>query len=551
MLLVSACSKSEPKESTPPPASNTTQTTTDPNTPKDGGTITISTFSDIVTVNPIMFEDTASGDLIYLIFSNLYDLNAKGEIEVNDRTIAAELPKVSDDQKSYTIKLKSTGKWSDGKPITADDVVFTFTANSTKETASPNYSYFAQLEKATAIDPTTVELKLKDVDARFVLNTFNTPIAPAHVFKDVPFAEIEKQAFGKDPKATVTSGPYKWVEWQEKQFHRLEANPDYWGKKPHIAEIVYKIYASQNTEVQALVNGETDFMETVPVALLDVIKQKEGLKIYESPGQSYDYIVFNFDGKNFPGGKSFFEGKKTRQAINYAINRKGMVDSVLQGHGTLLNGPFLPGTWAFDESAAKNFEYNVETAKKLLAEDGWKAGSDGVLAKDGQRFEFDLMTNAGNVRRESYLAIVQQNLAEVGIKVNLKPMDFSALVDNHLGTGEFQTVLLGWSLTPEPDCESIFSSAYFPPAGQNSGLYKNEKTDKLWVDSYRTSKQDERRAIYAEILKEFGDDPPYVFIAQQNTMTAFNGRVHWKDADKPVHMLPYGYFFHIFEWWVD
>ncbi len=292
-------------------------------------------------------------------------------------------------------------------------------------------------------------------------------------------------------------------------------------------------------------------METVPVALLDVVKQKQGLSIYESPGQSYDYIVFNFDGKNFPGGKSLFEGKKTRQAINYALNRKGMVDSVLQGHGTLLNGPFLPGTWAFDEAAAKNFEYNVETAKKLLAEDGWKAGSDGILAKDGQKFEFDLMTNAGNVRRESYIAIVQQNLAEVGIKVNLKPMDFSALVDNHLGTGEFQTVLLGWSLTPEPDCESIFSSAYFPPAGQNSGLYKNEKTDKLWIDSYRTSDQAKRRTFYAEILKEFGEDPPYVFIAQQNTMTAFNGRVHWKDADKPVHMLPYGYMFHIFEWWVD
>lgn len=548
--VLSACStkSNEPSNQSNNPAP--APTTQDPNAVVDGGTFTIGSFSDITTLNPITSADTASSDVMKFIFSSLYDYNKNFDLEVNDRTDGAELPKVSADGLTYTVKLKSGLKWSDGSPLNADDYVITYQLLANKETGSPGYSGYEGVKEIKKVDDTTIEITLKEPDSRFIWSTNITPV-PYKIFKDVKPVDVDGHAFGKDPAKTLYNGPYIWKEWNQKQYHKLERNTNFAGKKANIQEVIFKIYADQNTEVQALVAGEIDFISTVPVATLPAVTGKPGVKISENLGQSYDYLMFNFKDSAFPQGKTPFAGAKTRQAIGHAINRKGMIDSVLQGHGTPLNGPFLPNSWANDPSIATGYEYNVETAKKLLAEDGWKAGADGILVKDGIRFEFDLMTNSGNKRREGYIAVIQQNLAEVGIKVNLKPVDFSAIVDNYTKTSEFHALVLGWSLnSPDPDSESVFSSKYPPPAGQNSGLYKNEKTDQLWVDGYRTADQAKRKAVYAEILKEFKNDPPYIFLGVQNVMTTYRERVHFKDADQPVQSVSGGYLFHVHDWWV-
>lgn len=543
-LILTACSKKTD------PGTNPNPTTQDPNKPRDGGTLTVGSFSEITTLNPLFQEDTASGDLSVFLFASLYDYNRNFDLEVNDRTLAAALPKISSDGLTYTVKLKPGAKWSDGSPLTADDVVFTYQALANKEVASPGYSSYEGVKEVKKVDETTVQITLKDVDARFYYATNITPV-PAKVFKDVKPADMANSPYGKDVSKTITSGPYVWKEWQEKQYHKLEQNPNYWGKKAHIGSVIFKEYADQNTEVQALLKGEIDFIETVPVATLPAVQGKDGIKVYESLGQSYDYLSFQFNSKAWPNGKNPFAGAKTRQAIGYAINQKGLVDSVLQGHGAPINGPFLPSSWANDSAVAVGFPFDVNKAKQLLADDGWKAGSDGILEKDGMKFEFDLMTNSGNKRRESYSAVIQQQLKDVGIKVNLKPVEFSAIVDNYTKNGNYQALLLGWSLSsPDPDSESILSSKYFPPGGQNSGFYKNEKTDALWIEGYRTTDQARRKDAYKKILQEFQADPPYIFLALQNQMTTYRNRVHWAEADKPQHSVSYGYFFHVHDWWV-
>jgi len=545
--LFAGCSKGTKTENpttTTPPA-----TTVDPNKPVDGGTLTIGTFSDIVTVNPIMIDDTSSADVAGFLFAQLYDVSAKGEVIVSPWSIAKEPFAVSADKKSYTVKIRTDAKWSDGKPITADDVVFTYKTLSNEAVGSPGYSNYAQIADVKANGADTVVITLKDVDSRFEYS-LTANIVPAASFKDVKPEDIGKSKFGTDRAATVTSGPYTWAEWTEKQYIRLKKDPNYWGQKPHIDEIVFKIYADQNTEVQALMKGEIDFLETVPVAQLEALKGVQGISIYEDAGPVYDYVAFNFLPDNWPNKFVPFAGAKTRQAINHALNRKGMVDSVLKGHGTLLNGPFLASGWAATPEATAKWEFDVAKAKKLLEEDGWKPGADGILVKDGHKFEFELMTNAGNKRRESYAAIIQQNLADVGIKVNIKTLDFSAMIPDNVTPGKYQALLLGWQLGLDPDAESIFSANYFPPAGQNSGWYKNEKTDKLWEQGYKVTSRAERKAVYADILKEFANDPPYVFLASQNLMTAYNQRVHWAKEDAPVQAIPYGYFYHILNWWV-
>ncbi|RKP49937.1 peptide ABC transporter substrate-binding protein [Cohnella endophytica] len=562
-LLIVGCSKGN---NTPGPASPSVSPSTsaspspsDSPSPspsaqsKDGGTLTISTFSDIVSVNPIFINDTSSGDIEQLVFAKLYDLDRQSNLAVEPWSLAAELPKVSADNKTYTIKLKNTAKWSDGQPITADDVKFTFDTIRTEETGAPGISQYDKIESITKADDYTLDIKLKQVYAPFQFSLYSS-ILPAHILKDVPLKSLKEDKFGVDPARTVTSGPWMFSEWKQGQYITLNRNPNYWGEtKPHIDKIIYKIYADQNTEVQALLKGDTQMTEAVPLMQIDAIKKKDNLQVILKPGPTYEFIQFNFKDENFPDKYSPFKGQKTRQAIAYAVNRQGMVDNVLKGSGGLMNSPFLPGSWADPGAEAVNYEYSADKAKALLAEDGWKPGKDGILVKDGHRFSFELQYNAGNSRREQVSTIIQDNLKDVGIEVKPKGIDFATWIDQNITPGKFPAILLAWSLNnPDPDGESIFSSKYFPPTGQNGGWYVNKKADDLWVKGQQVVDQAERAKIYHELGKELSIDLPYVFLYQYGLPQAYDAsKLKWEENDRPESSMGYGYLFHAINWWVE
>jgi peptide/nickel transport system substrate-binding protein len=540
-------------ESTTAPAETTAPEASAPaaDAPVDGGTLVMSTFSDIVNINPLLLNDTSSGDVSHFVFAQIYDLDRAGNVTAEPWSLASELPEISADGLTYTVKLKDTIKWSDGQPVTADDVVYTIETAINPESGSPLISQYDKIKTVEKVDDHTVKFTMKQVYAPF-LYALCQAIVPAHVLKDVAPKDMQKNAFGTDPAKTVTNGPWKWTAWKQGESHTLDADPNYWGEiKPHISQLVYKIYADQNTEVQAIMKGDTDHISAIPVTQVEAVKADGDIAVIQKPGAQYEYLGFNFDSSNFKDNYGLFTGQKTRQAIAHAINRQGMVDNILKGVGALMNAPFLPDTWADPGDAAVNYDYNAETAKKLLAEDGWVAGKDGILAKDGHRFSFELQYNAGNSRREQVATVIQQNLKDVGIEVTPKAIDFASWIDQNVTPGKFQAVLLAWSLNnPDPDAESIYSSKYFPPAGQNSGWYKNEKLDQLWVDGYSTVDQDKRKEIYKEVGKEISTDLPYVFLYQYGQAIGTGPRVHWAEEDAPEPSLGYGQFFHAIKWWV-
>lgn len=548
-----ANSSSSPSASGSPSASasSSPSASTDANAPVDGGSLIISTFSDIVSMNPLYIQDTASQDTANFILANLYDYDRQGNVVAEPWSLADGMPQISEDGLSYTVKLKAAAKWTDGTPVSADDIIFTYNTMKNPDAGSPGISDVDKIDTITKVDDKTVTFKLKSVYAPFLYSLVKQ-LAPAHVLKDVPVANLTKDSYGSDIAKTVTNGPWKWTDWKKGQYLSFEADPNYWGTvKPHIQKLTYKIYADQNTEIQALIKGETDLTEAVPLPLLDTVKGNKDLNVILAPGPQYEYLGFNFKDDNFPDKWSPFKSQKTRQAIAYALNRQGMIDNILKGTGKLMNTPFLPGSWADPGDAAVNYTYDVEKAKQLLAEDGWKANKDGILEKDGHKFTFELQYNAGNSRRESVSAVIQQNLKDVGIDVKLKAMDFAAWVDQNLTPGKFQAILMGWSLnTPDPNSESTFSSKYFPPAGQNNVWYKNEKLDDLWVKGYSVVDQAQRAAVYKEIGTEISTDLPYVFLYQYGLPEAHNSKVHYADEDKPESSLPFGYQFHIINWWV-
>ncbi|ASA25838.1 ABC transporter substrate-binding protein [Paenibacillus donghaensis] len=537
-----------PAESTAPEASEAPA-----DGPVDGGTLVLSTFSDVVNINPLLVNDTASGDIGEFVYSKLYNMDREGNVVAEPWSLAAELPEISEDGLSYTVKLKENVKWSDGKPVTADDIVYTIETAKNPETGSPLTSAYDKVKTVEKVDDLTAKITLSQVYSPFIYKGLVQAIVPAHILKDVKPAEMLTNTYGTDPAATVTNGPWKWSAWKQGESHTMDADTAYWGEvKPHISQVIYKIYADQNTEVQALLKGDIDHISAIPVTQVEAVKANDTIDIIQKPGAQYEYVMFNFDGKNFPDGYGLFSGQKTRQAIAHALNRQGMVDNILKGVGALMDAPFLPDTWADPGDAAVNYDYNAETAKKLLEEDGWVPDSkDGILTKDGHRFSFELQYNAGNSRREQVATVIQSNLKDVGIEVKPKAIDFAAWIDQNVTPGKFQALLLAWSLSdPDPDSESVFSSKYFPPAGQNSGWYKNEKLDQLWVDGYSTVDQAERKEIYKEVGKEISTDLPYVFLYQYGQAIGTGPRVNWAEEDAPEPSLGYGQYFHAIKWWV-
>ncbi|KLU59433.1 oligopeptide-binding protein AppA precursor [Peptococcaceae bacterium CEB3] len=541
-LLLSGCSST--------PTANNVSNANASTQPVDGGTLTVSSFSDIVTLNPLFIQDTASQDAATFLFANVYDLDRQGNLVVEPWSLAKELPQISADGKTYTVKLKDTAKWSDGQPVTADDLIYTINTIRNPKVGSPGISGYDKVASVKKVNEYTVQVTLKQVYAPFKYY-LAAAVVPYHILKDVKAKDLQNNVYGKDPAKTVTDGPWKWSEWKEKQYLSFTRDPNYWGPKPHIAKVIYKIYADQNTEVQALIKGDVDLNTGLPVTALSAVKQKKDIRVILAPGPLYEYLAFNFKPQNFPGNFDPFLGQKTRQAIAYALNRQGMVNDILKGTGRIMNSPFLPGSWADPGSAAVNYPYDPAKAKELLKEDGWTPGPGGILQKDGHRFSFELQFNAGNSRREAVAVVIQQELKNVGIDVKPKAIDFSSWIDQNVNPGKFEALLLAWSLTnPDPDQESIFSSKYFPPAGQNNIWYKNPKLDALWVKGYSTNDQNQRKKIYAEIAKEISTDLPYVFLYQYGTPEGLGPRVHFEQKDRPAPSLAEGYFYHIQNWWV-
>ncbi|QJC54454.1 peptide ABC transporter substrate-binding protein [Paenibacillus albicereus] len=523
----------------------------EPSAPAKGGTLTIGTFSDIVNANPMFISDTSSGDAAYFMFSNLLDYDAGGNVVAEPWSLLEALPEISADSLTYTLKLKANAKWSDGQPVSADDIAFTFNTIKDPAAASPGISTFDKVDKVEVVDAQTVKITMKTVYAPF-LNALVTNVVPSHLLKDVPAAELQSNPYGTDPAKTVTNGPWKWTEWNQKQYLSFEKDANYWAKDVNdvnIDKIIYKIYADQNTTVQAAIKGDVDMVGGIPVTQVEAVKAKENLTVELEPGPLYEYMSFNFNKMNWGGKESPFTGEKTRQAIAYAINRQGVLENILKGTGKALNAPFLPGTWADPGSDAVAYDYNADKAKQLLAEDGWKdSNNDGTVDKDGFEFKFELQYNSGNSRREAVSAVIQQNLADIGIGVTTKGIDFSSWIEQNITPGKYQAALQAWSINnPDPDAESTFSSKYLPPNGQNSGWYVNETLDKLWVDGYSTTDQEKRKEIYKQVAKEISTNLPYVFLYQYGTPSVYNKRVVFGDA-KPVPALAYGEYFGINKW---
>lgn len=509
---------------------------------KFGGTFVSSTIGEgPKTFNPFNSKDNISSQMSEIMYDGLVTTDP-----VTGDTIPKLAKSFTVNGKEYIVKLRHGIKWSDGKPITADDVVFTwqniildgFGNTSIRDSIVID----GKLPTVEKIDNYTVKFVTPEPFAPF-LRMLSSPIAPKHVFE--PAVKKGKAYFegflstNTPPKDFVISGAFKLKEYVPAQRVVFERNPNYYvinkddKKLPYLEKIVYLIVGDINNQVLKFEGGELDeiSLQGANVARFKEMEKHGDFTVYNiGPDTGTMYIAMNMNNRKNDKGKYYvdpkkqvwFQDKNFRQAVDYAIDRKNMVFNIANG---LAEPLFTPETLnsIFLNKSLKGYDRNIEKSKELLKKSGFswdKAGH--LIDKFGNHVEFDLYTNAGNTEREAIGVMVKQDLEDLGMKVNFKPIEFNSLVNKLMATLDWDMVIMGFTGSPlEPNGGKnvwlsdgtlhIFNQRL--EKDLNSPRYDFEKRlDYLYTQGALATKFEDRKKYYDEYQKIVYDEKPLIYI---------------------------------------
>ncbi|MBV5279263.1 MAG: peptide ABC transporter substrate-binding protein, partial [Campylobacteraceae bacterium] len=401
-------------------------------------TLHLSISSNPSRINPILSTDSASSEITKWIFNALITYDFEGKI----------IPDLCDnyrfiDDTTLIFELKRNIFWSDGVPFGAKDVLFTYETIISPKIYTPYSSGFMHILHVKMIDEFTVEVKYKYPYFK-ALETWMMEILPEHKLKNEP--DLMTSKFNQAPLGT---GPYMLREFAISKDIVLQANENYFVHKPNLEKIIFHYNPDKSAEFMMLKSKKLDVGTLTPLQLERQIDEefKKNYTIYEDIAHNYSYIGFNLQNEKF-------KNPKIREALSLAIDRQELVDILYFGHGKVCNGPFLPGTGAFNDEVTAPLQ-NIEKAKALLREAGYD---------ESHPFEFELSTSASG--SGSYSAqIIQHQLKRVGVRMKLRIMEWQAFLNTVVMPRKFDAVLMGWSLGLKPDAYSIWHSESMKKGG--------------------------------------------------------------------------------------
>ena len=478
---------------------------------------------------PVLATDNASHSISSLIFNGLVkydrDLNIVGDL--------AESWDISKDGLVITFHLRKGVRWHDGQPFTAEDVLFTYRLTIDPKTPTAYAGDFLKVKKAEVLDPHTFRVTY-DKPFAPALMSWGSSVMPKHLLEG---KDVTKSPLARHP---IGTGPYRFKEWKTGQKIVLVYNPDYFEGRPFLDGRVMRIIPDMATMFLELRARGIDQMGLTP---LQYTRQTEN-QYFRNHFRKYRYLSFSYTYLGFNLQNPMFADRKVRQALACAVNKEELIDGVLLGLGKEASGPFKPGTWQYNADV-KRYPYDPKKALELLAEAGWRdTDGDGILDKKGQRFEFELLVNQGNEVRAKTAEIVQRRLAEVGISVKIRVIEWAAFIKEFINKRRFDAVILGWTIPMDPDLYDVWHSSKTGPSELNFISYKNEEVDILLERGRSTFDRNERKRCYDRIQEIMAEDQPYIFLYVPDALPIFNARVRGIDP------APIGIGHNVIRWYV-
>lgn len=480
----------------------------------DGGTDSTSAnlylYQKPVQFNPLAPGQGAEQLTMSLVYNGLFNVDPNFEPVPR----LAESWDVSDDATTYTFHLRDGIEWSDGEPITADDVVFTYNLFADPDVASANTAPFTgvvgfdefqdgsadSVEGIVAEDDQTVTITLEDSTPGF-LAMFGSGfgILPEHVLGDVEPSAIMEDDFFTMP--TVSSGPYVMKEFNVDQNVVLEANPNYWSEVG--IDTLYLQMLTSDVATAQLATGEVDLVQISPQDLATV-EGLDGVTVTSAPSPGFLRLLVNFEK---------FGDERVRQAFLHAIDRQGIVEGVLGGHGEVLNSTIMT-PWAIPDDL-ETYDYDPERATQLLEEAGFDFSQ-----------ELRVSWIPGTADRDAAVEVAMENLKAIGINVVANQIESA----NQLGmieNAEYDLMISGGgTYTPDPtvSANALLCSAVYP-AGGNTSLFCNEELDALLNQGATTADEDERAQIYQDAVRLDNELVPYLWLYVPDTLWAASDRL--------------------------
>ena len=402
--------------------------------------------------------DSASSAIAGNIFNSLikYDEN------LNYAPDLAESWEISNNQKTITFKLKKGLQWADGKPLTSADVLFTWKLITNPNTRTPYASDYQLVKNAYAPDSLTFKVTYESSYAPALDTWTSLHILPKHILKD---EDINNTFFSRKP---IGSSFYKLDKWVSGQQVTLKANNKSVLGAPLIEKLISRIIPDTSSQFLELTADNIDVMNINPIQYQRVFPARKDLQqkiaLYKELGNGYTYLGFNLK-------KPPFNDIRVRQALNYAIDKDEVIKGVLLGLGEAISSPYKPGT-RWNNSNLSPYPYKPSKALKLLQEAGFKKNDDGILMKNGKPLKFEIITNQ-NKQREMTAVVIQKRLQEIGVDVSIRVIEWASFVNRFIKTGDFDVVVLGWSLSLDPDQYNIWHSSQQGPGQFNFLGYSN------------------------------------------------------------------------------
>jgi peptide/nickel transport system substrate-binding protein len=485
-----------------------------PEAPRTGGTYTEGMVGPIPALNPFYPGLDQNGrDLDALLFEPLLRVSGRG----TDTALLASRWDVSQDQRSYMFTIRPEARWSDGSPVTADDVVFSLRIVQDPQFPGAVLSSSWKDIVATELDPTHVRFTLPGKNASFLATVSTLDIVPAHLLIGKSMADIAGPSF---PGQVVGSGPYMLSQLLPDRV-LLDRNPFAW-RKPWIDSIVLRSFPSESAALDALDRGQVDGVSDLSAAGL--ARERHNPQVALQTVGTYQYAELLF---NLKPDVPYFQDQAVRQAIAMAIDRRALIQQILHGQAQPDDGPIPPTiTWAYD-AAATPPRYDQAGAQKLLDSAGWVRQRDGTRAKGGVSLSFDLVVSSDVPPYQAVATAVAMQLQQVGVDVTVQPEPTASLIHDALNPRAFQMALTAFDNGPDPDVFPFWHSTQAYPGGFNFvSMKRNVFIDKDLEDGRASLDLQTRAKAYADLQELFVEDVPAVYLYSPTYSMAVSRRLH-------------------------
>lgn len=503
----------------------------DPIPPESGGVLTNAMIGEPNNLIAMIAGDSASSAIAGQIFNALlkYDENLGFEGDLADSWT------ISDDYKKITFNLKQDIKWADDKPFTCEDVLFTWKKVTDPDTRTPYGSDYQLVSSASCANNHIFIAEYDEPYAPALETWASLHILPEHLLKN---ENINDTYFSLNPTGTNF---YALDGWTTGQQVKLKSNPNSVHGRPLLEKKITRIIPDLSSQFMELIAGNIDLMNINPIQYSRVFPSRSELNdkinLYKEMGNGYTYFGFNLK-------KKPFDDLNIRKAISYAINKEEIINGVLLGLGEEITSPYKPGTY-WENKSINKISFDVSKSRELLEKSGYQLNANNIYEKDGKPLAFEILTNQ-NKQREMTAVLIQRRLQDIGIDVSIRVIEWASFVNRFIKTGEFEAVVLGWSLSLDPDQYSIWHSSQDGPGQFNFIGYNNPRVDTLLENGRKELKNEKRKQIYDEFSKIIYDEQPIIYLYAGYGLTAIHKKIKGVKKITP----PAGVFHNDYEWYI-